>query len=553
MPTLTLTGAAIGHQDFGTGLDTTEERDPVSAAFVAAGDAFAVDYVQSGVDVITGFQDGDHGEFDLTAGTVIVSIDADEFDLAVQTGPGDADTYDVEWNGAVAVPVSVPPTGANLALEDGDNDVYLVIDPTANNAVTVEWGTNVSPTDPALLVATIDTNTETVTPASRAPDLEAGVFVAESIDADELTIDGQAVATEAYADETGFSGSYTDLTNVPSTFAPEDHGNDAHTEPFAIEGVTDASAFTGGSGTDGQLLQTDGTATLWATVETGGMETHDLGGEFHDPDTLANLNELVSDATLDDSSDERPPESHALDAHTAATLAALNGIVSDATLDDAGDTRPPDNHDNTAHTVDFADVAANETVTGGWTFEDDLVLPHPTELNREMEIGHGDGDMLHHHEPEQGIHFFGRSGVYYSDTALKTVVHRASQVMGVAITNETGELANFETGGAEITTGLDVGGDIDIDGDLRILDNRTIQYGGTVVYMGDIAGTNRQVNIRADSRDQLRVHSHHVEVNDDLDVTGDITAGSDAVPTTDASGLRVEIDEGNGIVNFVTN
>ena len=39
---------------------------------------------------------------------------------------------------------------------------------------------------------------------------------------------------------------------------------------------------------------------------------------------------------------------------------------------------------------------------------------------------------------------------------------------------------------------------------------------------------------------------------DDLDVDGGITAGGDAVPTTDASGLRVEIDEGNGIVNFVT-
>jgi len=38
---------------------------------------------------------------------------------------------------------------------------------------------------------------------------------------------------------------------------------------------------------------------------------HALGGADHSSDTLANLNGTVSDATLDDASSSRPPESHA--------------------------------------------------------------------------------------------------------------------------------------------------------------------------------------------------------------------------------------------------
>ena len=41
-------------------------------------------------------------------------------------------------------------------------------------------------------------------------------------------------------------------------------------------------------------------------------------------------------------------------------------------------------------------------------------------------------------------------------------------------------------------------------------------------------------------------------IDEDWQCVGGITAGGDAVPTTDASGLRVEIDEQDGIVNFVT-
>jgi len=53
---------------------------------------------------------------------------------------------------------------------------------------------------------------------------------------------------------------------------------------------------------DGDTLNVDDTQFASAT--------HDLGGSAHGADTLANLNSKVSDATLDDTGDARPPETH---------------------------------------------------------------------------------------------------------------------------------------------------------------------------------------------------------------------------------------------------
>lgn len=63
--------------------------------------------------------------------------------------------------------------------------------------------------------------------------------------------------------------------------------------------------------------------------------------------TLATLNSLVSDATLDDSGDSRTPTAHDLSGalHNASTLANLNLKISDATLDDSSASRTPSAHD----------------------------------------------------------------------------------------------------------------------------------------------------------------------------------------------------------------
>ena len=64
--------------------------------------------------------------------------------------------------------------------------------------------------------------------------------------------------------------------------------------------------------------------------------SHDLAGAQHNPDTLANLNSKVSDATLDKTTDKRDPNTHNLAGaeHGADTLANLNAKVSDADLAD---------------------------------------------------------------------------------------------------------------------------------------------------------------------------------------------------------------------------
>jgi len=63
---------------------------------------------------------------------------------------------------------------------------------------------------------------------------------------------------------------------------------------------------------EGRLYYNDGSSwnILAENVADLADDPHDLGGSQHGSDTLANLNSKVSDATLDDSSDSRPPDSH---------------------------------------------------------------------------------------------------------------------------------------------------------------------------------------------------------------------------------------------------
>jgi hypothetical protein len=84
----------------------------------------------------------------------------------------------------------------------------------------------------------------------------------------------------------------------------------------------------------------------------GGLVAHDLGGAFHNADTLANLNNKISDATLDTNTAPRDPNAHALGgaAHSADSLANLNSKVTDGNLDLDTDSRPPNLHGESAHT-----------------------------------------------------------------------------------------------------------------------------------------------------------------------------------------------------------
>ncbi|WP_114576732.1 right-handed parallel beta-helix repeat-containing protein [Saliphagus sp. LR7] len=79
-----------------------------------------------------------------------------------------------------------------------------------------------------------------------------------------------------------FSGSYDNLVNVPSTFTPEDHS---------------------------------------------------LSGDRHTTDTLANLNSKISDATLDDAEESRPPDSHDHAGDALGESAALASVTTETLSD----------------------------------------------------------------------------------------------------------------------------------------------------------------------------------------------------------------------------
>jgi hypothetical protein len=114
--------------------------------------------------------------------------------------------------------------------------------------------------------------------------------------------------------------------------------------------------------------------------ESGGsdeMSVDGLSGELTDPQppkshsiddhnsaTLSELNNTVSDAELDDSSDARPAKSHGIagSEHEQATLSDINQLVSDATLDDSGDPRPPEDHNHDGDSLSPSSVSISGTM-----------------------------------------------------------------------------------------------------------------------------------------------------------------------------------------------
>ena len=124
-----------------------------------------------------------------------------------------------------------------------------------------------------------------------------------------------------------------------------------------------------------------GNETLEISSSGGGLTPHGLADVVnHTGSTLAELNTLVSDATLIDTadsrlSDDRDPNLHGLgDAtrHSGSTLAELNALISDANLDNTGSERPTlvSSNDTTAgylngKLVAGTNVTFNERGDGG--------------------------------------------------------------------------------------------------------------------------------------------------------------------------------------------
>ena len=142
------------------------------------------------------------------------------------------------------------------------------------------------------------------------------------------------------------------------------HGNELHDPDFAE--ASDLDDHIGARGEDEHALVdvTEEEAGFMShedkekldDIEEGAndyeLEEHDLAGDDHIADSLANLNEKVTDATLDDHEDERPPEEHDNTAHDPNF--EEEGVVEEHRENEVHDEdQPPQEHDNTSHEPDF--------------------------------------------------------------------------------------------------------------------------------------------------------------------------------------------------------
>lgn len=105
---------------------------------------------------------------------------------------------------------------------------------------------------------------------------------------------------------------------------PEDHDNASHTKDFAVDGDKQPPETHSISHEDGGTdeISVDGLSGDLADPQDA--KAHSIGGSTHNSDTLANLNSKLSDATLDDSSSERPPSNHGNSSHSETFLTELD-------------------------------------------------------------------------------------------------------------------------------------------------------------------------------------------------------------------------------------
>jgi hypothetical protein len=212
MPTVTPSDAVCAPQDPGTG--TSSNDDPNSAALAAlVGSHEQGSYVPSDGGLTFAV---DTGANELTIAQGYCYIEDDLSSTTNQRGSGgraqlqsavDAG-YDTELPSGTTQPyVVLLPSAVTVGFDSGTNDVFVSVDPTAQNSVTITTGNGISaPSDPSLKLGTADAGTGDTT---RANDNPTATFA--SVSADDADIN----TLKAGGSLSGPTASEGDVVTVP--------------------------------------------------------------------------------------------------------------------------------------------------------------------------------------------------------------------------------------------------------------------------------------------------------------------------------------------------
>lgn len=196
--------AIVWPQDDGTGVPDTQEDYP------SAGYLGAMAHAPPGEQVTHGFG---FTSVNTTANSATLTAGRAYIEDTATVQSGYESTYDTLLPNAMPYMVVLPANHAGLSLDEGENDVYLAVDPSANDSVYLRHGSAVSaPSDPAILLGTINTTTGEVTRASdslgyrtqdQTPLTTVDVFI---------TSDGSDTVA------TGITGEFARSTDAPAVF-----------------------------------------------------------------------------------------------------------------------------------------------------------------------------------------------------------------------------------------------------------------------------------------------------------------------------------------------
>lgn len=136
---------------------------------------------------------------------------------------------------------------------------------------------------------------------------------------------------------------------------PQNHGNAAHDATFETEAGAQSRADDAEASAENYA---DGEIENHRTSETHTTaqppQDHALGGDIHDTATRAELNALVSDATLES---ESGAQAKANAAESSAETFADNQIESHRQNETHATAQPPQSHNNAAHTESYTTSA----------------------------------------------------------------------------------------------------------------------------------------------------------------------------------------------------